>query len=211
MVWVSTGRNGEGAARGALLWLVLGLYVQGNRAVTGSNRAVPASVKPGKAALPGSQQRREPELLRSPSGGRGRRAAPGRGRPLLLRAERSGAELAHPAAAGEGASPRASLPREPPWVTGAPPAPSERVKARSRRDSRLGFGGGGDRRAPRGRAFAGKRGRPETSNAGRGGKQKRGSLLNRFLRSNGSRGEGLDWKSKFQDNDQSALWRPRTV
>lgn len=70
---------------------------------------------------------------------------------------------------------------------------------------------GGDRRAPRGRAFAGKRGRPETSNAGRGGKQKRGSLLNRFLRSNGSRGEGLDWKSKFQDNDQSALWRPRTV
>lgn len=148
MVWVSTGRNGEGAARGALLWLVLGLYVQGNRAVTGSNRAVPASVKPGKAALPGSQQRRQPELLRSPSGGRGRRAAPGRGRPLLLRAERSGAELAHPAAAGEGASPRASLPREPPWVTGAPPAPSERVKARSRRDSRLGFGGGGTGERP---------------------------------------------------------------
>lgn len=153
MVWVSTGRNGEGAARGALLWLVLGLYVQGNRAVTGSNRAVPASVKPGKAALPGRQQRREPELLRSPSGGRGRRAAPGRGRPLLLRAERSGAELAHPAAAGEGASPRASLPREPPWVTGAPPAPSERVKARSRRESRLGFGGGGGPASAQGTGF----------------------------------------------------------
>lgn len=196
MIWVSTGRNGEGAARGALLWLVLGLYVQGNRAVTGSSRAVPASVKPGKAALPGSQQRREPELLRSPSAGPGASAAapggagrtpPRRGRELPPGLAPSGAPAGHrrpprPLGAGEGAFPEGFAPGL--------------------------WGRGG---AARERAFAGERGRPEASNAGRGGKQKRGSPLNRFLRSNGSRGEGLDWKSKFQDTDQSALWRPRTV
>lgn len=124
VIWVSTGRNGEGAARGALLWLVLGLYVQGNRAVTGSSRAVPASVKPGKAALPGSQQRREPELLRSPSAGPGASAAapgragrtpPRRGRELPPGLAPSGAPVGHrappgPLGAGEGAFPEGFAP-----------------------------------------------------------------------------------------------------
>lgn len=185
MVWVSKGKKREGAARGAGHGpLAPTRAVQGSQAATDSSRAVPRSVKPYPVPSRGRRHPRqpgsrepEPSVPRPGAVAAGPVRAGGRcsGRP-------GGAELSWAHCRGGGGSARESpAPCRP---------PRRRGKARSRRDSRPDSGeararGTGSRW--RARPARGIKSRPR-------GEQERGSLLNRFLRSNDGRGEGLDWK-----------------
>lgn len=131
-------------------------------------------------SVPGARAERSRAVPRPECPGAGAPSAPG---------ERSGAGM------GQG------IPRDPPGLTGALPAPSAPGKGEFPRESRLDSGG---RKSPGNRLWPARGGREglfsETFPAPK--QQPRG-------------GFGLEerdaWKSKFQDTDQSILWHPGTI